>query len=302
MHVLITGATGQLGWPLVEELSRLGVTPTLWSRRTRQRVAGLSPCCVDMTDSDAVAAAFAEASPDVVVHLAAMSSIAACCREPDIAEAVNIGATQQLASLCDDRPARLIYLSTDMVFDGNASSPYDEVALPNPTSVYGQTKWRGEAAVLHVGGVVLRIAMLLGRTRIGAPKFTDHMVRAVRGGESMTLFDDEWRTPLDQRTAAEAIAMLVGSELRGTFHLGGPTRLTRYELGERLAKTTGADGSCFQRASRLSIDSPQPRPRDLSLDAAKLLAALPDLHWPPLDETLRRLLDSPDHALPRAHQ
>lgn len=295
MRILITGATGQLGPYLVRRLVRegdaksLAESLSLWARGEHDAVDGLAVERVDLTDDDAVRRAFVKARPSVVVHCAAVSSIDGCYRDEAAARAVNVAATARLATLTGEAGARMVYCSTDLVFDGEAG-PYDELCAARPTSAYGRTKLAGEAPVLALpGGVVLRLPLLFGPVLRGRPRFVDGMVERLRGGETVTLFDDEWRTPLAVDLAAEALGRAATGEMAGLFHVGGTERLTRWEMGKVVCDVLGADASLLRKASRLSIDSPEPRPRDTSLDSSKWLRATPDFPRESFAESVRRL-------------
>src|SRR5207244_6259254 len=96
---------------------------------------------------------------------------------------------------------------------------------------------------------------------VGRPYFFDEQVAALRQGRSLTLFSDEWRTPLSLATAARALLAIVRSDFQGVLHLGGPERMSRLEMGRRLAAYLGVDASYVVAALRSSMSSPDPRPR-----------------------------------------
>jgi dTDP-4-dehydrorhamnose reductase len=260
MRILLTGAGGQLGPYVIDAVSRAGCTLIAWRGREE----------VDLIDADAVRRAYERAAPEVVIHAAAMSRPALAFAEPEAARAVNVDAARQLVELTDAAGARLIYVSTDMVFDGE-SAPYRESDPAEPRSVYGRTKLAAENEVLDVAAnMVVRVSLLYGPSRRSVSKtLFDQQVAALRAGQGVRLFDDEWRTPLALDDAAAGLVAAALSDARGLYHLGGPERLSRFEMGQQLAELLGADSSCLQRCSRLSIQSDEPRPRDLSLDSAR---------------------------------
>jgi dTDP-4-dehydrorhamnose reductase len=279
MRLLVTGGGGQLGAYLLRELSKQGVAPTTWSG-TRT---------VDLTRADAVAEAFRAARPDVIVHCAAVSSVAISYRTPALAEAVNVGGTRVLGELADASRARLILVSTDLVFDGERGS-YVEEDTPAPLSVYGRSKLLAEEPVRALArGLVVRVSLLFGPTLIGRPSFFDEQLAALREGRSCTVFSDEWRTPLSLWTAARALAALARSDCTGVLHLGGPERLSRLEMGRRLAAFLGADASVTVPARREDVPAPEPRPRDVSLNSSRWRGHFPHLPWPTWEDALREM-------------
>jgi dTDP-4-dehydrorhamnose reductase len=104
------------------------------------------------------------------------------------------------------------------------------------------------------------------------------------------LFADEWRTPLDLATAARALAALARSDFTGLLHLGGPERLSRLAMGQRLAAFLGADPAPLVAARRAEVPAPEPRPRDVTLDSSRWRGLFPEQPWPAWEEAVRDLL------------
>ncbi len=207
-------------------------------------------------------AAFRAANPDFVIHAAAMSGVGDCFRDPAQARQTNATATRLLAELSDRRPARMVYVSTDLVFDGDKQW-YAETDCPAPLSVYGQTKATAERAVLdHPRHLVLRISLLFGPSINGRPSFFEQQIQAVKNGTPCKLFRDEWRTPLNLQIAAQGLLDVISADVTGILHFGGPQRLTRLEMGQRLAQFLGRDAD---GASKPPCATTSPRP---SLDRA----------------------------------
>jgi dTDP-4-dehydrorhamnose reductase len=157
-------------------------------------------------------------------------------------------------------------------------------------SVLGRCKGEAEAAMEHLPrGLVARVSLLYGPAPAGRPSFFDESVRALRQGRPLTLFADERRTPLDLATAARALVELARSDVTGTIHVGGPQRLSRLEMGRRLAHFLGVDGANITAARRDDVPAAEPRPRDVSLDSSRWRGLLPDLAWPAWEEALRQM-------------
>jgi dTDP-4-dehydrorhamnose reductase len=288
MRLLVTGASGLLGAYLLRELHRDSVIA--WSGSRREHLCGVPLHPVDLMDADQVATAFAAAHPDVVIHAAALARVADCHRDPDRAQRINAGGTATLARLAAVCGARLVLVSTDLVFDGEGA-PFREDAPPAPVSVYGRTKVAAEAAVLaEPGNLVVRVSLLYGPSLNGRPSFFDEQVAALRGGRPLTLFADEWRTPLDLLTAATALATLARSDCTGLLHVGGPLRLSRLEMGQRLANYLGADASVIRAVERDHVPGAEPRPRDVSLDSTRWRRVCPAVGWPVWAEALGKML------------
>ncbi len=290
MRVLVTGASGQLGGYLVRRLLQAAHAVTGWSGSARGPVAGLPPEPVDLADADAVAAAFRRARPQVVLHAAARARIHDCYRDPDRARRVNTDGSALLARLAAESGARMVHVSTDLVFDGERGA-YREEDPATPLSVYGRTKCDAEPAVLaYPRHAVVRVSLLFGPSVVGRASFFDEQVAALRAGRPVTLFADEWRTPLSLETAATALTELACSDFTGLLHLGGPERLSRLEMGRRLAAHLGADPALAVPGLRAQAPASEPRPRDTSLDSTRWHRLFPQVPWPGFDEALRQCL------------
>jgi dTDP-4-dehydrorhamnose reductase len=282
MRVVLTGASGQLGAYVRGRLAEAGHAVSAWSGH---RVgAGLTP--IELTDTVAVEGALAEVDPEVIIHTAAMSTAEAVRRDPGRGHAVNVEATARLAGWCGRQGRRLVYTSTDLVFDGSKGwYREDDPALP--VLGYGRTKLEAEPFVLAVsGGLVARVSLLFGPSRSGQPSYLDRTVDGLRRGEPQTFFEDEFRTPLDLATAAVALVRLAESGVSGRVHVGGRERLSRYDLARRVAAALGLDPGLVRANRQRDMSFPEPRPADVSLDTTRLAALLPDFDRPSVEEAV----------------
>jgi dTDP-4-dehydrorhamnose reductase len=288
MRLLITGAGGLLGAYLLRETANRDNVVAWGGPRGGERF-GISLRPIDLTDAAAVADALRSDRPDVVLHAAGLARVADCWRDPERARLVNTDATQTLANLAANAGVRLVLVSTDLVFDGE-NAPYRETHTASPVSVYGWTKREAEVAALATPrSAVARVSLLYGPSLHGRPSFFDEQAAALRAGRPVTLFRDEWRTPLDLVTAARALVAVAASDFSGLLHVGGPERLSRLDMGLRLAKFLGIDSSPIITTDRAAAPAPEPRPRDVALDSSRWQAAFPSIPWPGGEEAFRQL-------------
>jgi dTDP-4-dehydrorhamnose reductase len=295
MQLLITGASGQLGNYLLRECCRRGQAVVAWSGRQQGELFGHPLRPLDIAEPDALAQAFRDAHPDGIVHTAALAAVSDCQRDPERAQRINTLGSAVLAELADRARIPLLYVSTDMVFDGE-HAPYREGDVVAPLSTYGRTKAEAEQAVLaYPRNTVVRLPLLFGPSLSGRPSFFDQQIQALRQGQRITLFNDEWRTPLGLLVAAQALLAFTwdnGVASVGPFgmlHVGGPERLSRFEMGQRLAAFLGCDPSGIEAVSRTSVDAAEPRPADLPLDSSHWRSLFPHHEWPAWDEALAQL-------------
>jgi dTDP-4-dehydrorhamnose reductase len=287
MRILVTGASGQLGTYLVDRLVGGGHDVVAWSGTTPGVRRGIPLIPVDLLDGPATIRSLDEADPDAVIHAAAISATEAVRLDPPRASAINVEATARIAGWCERRGARLVFTSTDLVFDG--SGPWNrEEDHADPILAYGETKRRAEPAVLDTSkGVVARLSLLFGPSICGRPSFFDRAVAAIRLGGPRSFFEDEFRTPLDLTTAAEVLVRLAEGDRAKLFHVAGRERMSRFELMRRAAITLGLDHELVRPSRVAEANLPEPRPADVSLDTTKLASTFPDLHRPTIEEALR---------------
>ncbi len=302
MRLLLTGASGQLGSYILRECIRRGQAVVAWSGQQQGQLFGCSLRPLDLADPDAVIKAFRDAAPDGVVHTAALAAVSDCHRDPKHAERINTQGSAILAEVADRAKIPLLHVSTDMVFDGE-HAPYREGDTVAPLSIYGRTKAEAERVVLAFPrNTVVRLSLLFGPTLTGRPSFFDQQIQALRQGQRIPLFSDEWRTPLSLQVAARALlAIACGTgassvDPLGLLHLGGPERLNRLEMGRRLAAFLGYESSALVATSRTSVVATEPRPADLSLDSSRWRGLFPGEEWPTWDEALSQLMPSSGYS------
>jgi dTDP-4-dehydrorhamnose reductase len=290
MRVVLTGSSGQLGSYLVDRLLASGYELRAWSGTETGTRGGCTLLPVDLADVAAIDRALAEADPEVIVHAAAISTAEAVRRDPARAQVVNVEATARLAGWCRRKDRRLLFTSTDLVFDGSGSW-YREDDEAQPILAYGQTKRAVEPAILAVPrGLVARLSLLYGPARAGRPTYFDRTVAGLRAGQPQTFFEDEFRTALDYATAAAILTRLVASDATGLLHVAGRERVSRYELARRIASALGLDPRLVGANRQADAASAEPRPADVSLDTTRLTALFPDLARPTIEEAVTGVL------------
>ena len=286
MRIVLTGASGQLGDYLAGRLVASGHEVAAWSGAETGTRAGLRLRPIDLIDAAATEAALDKADPEAIIHAAALSTADAVRRDPVKARAINVEATARLAAWCARRDRRLVFVSTDLVFDGARSwSREDDPA--EPILAYGRTKREAEPAVLAIPrGLVARLSLLFGPAREGRPTYFDRAVTALRTGQPQTFFEDEYRTPLDYATAAAILARLAESDATGLLHVAGRERVSRFELMSRSALALGLDPGLVRGNRQSDAGLTEPRPADVSLNTDQLAALLPDLARPLIEEAV----------------
>jgi dTDP-4-dehydrorhamnose reductase len=286
VRVLVTGAGGLLGGRLAALLAERGFDVCAVGRRSPPP-PGLRSLAVELTDPGAVEELLEREKPDALVHAAVLGRTDQCEAQPEQAEAVNARLPGRVAAACRARQVRLVGLSTDLVLDGTQAFS-DETARPAPLGVYGRTKLAGEEALLarDPSAAVARVALVVGGGHGPRGTASESVAWSLRAGRPLRLFADEFRTPVDPESVAAGIALLLERGGAGRFHLGGPERLSRLELGHRVARILALPAERIEAGFQASYPGPDPRPADTSLDSTR---ARRELGWTPrpLDDALR---------------
>jgi dTDP-4-dehydrorhamnose reductase len=281
-RVLVTGAAGLLGGRLAELLA--SAYDVIAMRHHAPVPAGLTAVDADLLEFGALARAVEAARPEAVLHSAALADADRCEAEPDLARRCNVEASAEIARLCQARGLRLIALSTDLVLGGDVAFSVEDLPA-RPLLVYGRTKRDAEEAILDESphAAVLRVALVIGRGYGPRMTASESIAAALAAGRRPRLFDDQYRTPIDPESVADAVGRVLKGSAAGRFHIGGAERLSRYELGQRVAQVLGLRGQ-FERVSQAA--QTVRRPADASLDSSR---ARRELGWTPrpLDEAIR---------------
>lgn len=281
---LITGASGQLGARVLQALLAREHADLLALVGTREPPPGAAIARIPLDDVEALRQSVRDFAPDFVIHTAAMTAVSEAFARPEDARRQNTLATRILAESAADCAARFLFTSTDMVFDG-ANAPYTEDAAPTPLSVYGRTKADAERAIADLPRTLtVRIPLLFGLPATPRPSTFANQLAALRENREQTLFTDEFRTPMWNRDAAEALIRLAESDVTGLLHLCGPQRLSRMEMIVAVARAMGIASPAIRPISRLDIAGPEPRPADLSLRAERFGRLFPDFSPTPVSD------------------
>ena len=233
----------------------------------------------DITDEKSIEAAVDRYAPDAVIHCAAMTAVDKCESERELAFRLNETGSANVAAVCRRHGIRLIAISTDYVFDGDADRPYSESDVPTGgRTVYGQSKFAGEEAVRRLcpDHVVARISWLYGS---GGPSFVHAMMSLADGSRPvLKVVADQHGNPTSTIAVARALrGILLRPELRGTFHLTCEGEATWAEFAEEIFRLAGI-GQKVQPCTTDEFPRPAPRPKNSRLEKAALrVAGLPPM-------------------------
>ena len=282
--LLITGASGFLGEHLTRYFLRLGWRVAGTYLTSQPNIPGAELIPFDVTDEMAWRRLIRDMRPAAIIHCAAKTRVAWVDQNPEEAHRVNVEATVIMARVVAEMApkTRVLYISTDMVFGGD-EAPYGETSLAKPCLLYGSQKFQGEAPVLALSnGSVVRTSLIYGQPTACASSFLSWMVEGlITQGELLTLFEDEWRTPIFVEDLAAAIETLLDYEVTDVtrlVHAAGAERLHRYRMGEKVCEVFELPRTNLVKARRDQVKGAENRPQDLSLRCERLLS----LGWSPI--------------------
>jgi dTDP-4-dehydrorhamnose reductase len=251
VNILVTGASGLLGGSLLGVLGA-GNHVAGWQRHGN--VPGLAR--VDARQKAEVGRYFAQNRVDVCIHCIAHADVQACERDPRAAYDLNARTTENVAAACVLHGAKLVYISTEYVFDGVSLSGYREDDVPNPLQTYGRTKLLGEQLASGVPErLTVRLPILYGPPIPGrAPGWIETMLQALGGGSAVSLDDRVVRQPTWVRDVAVVLKQVIGRGVTGPLHIASQEGLTKFAWGRKVAETAGLPASLVRPAA----DAPHP--------------------------------------------
>lgn len=228
MRILIAGADGQLGRAVARRAAAAG-----------HDIVPLGRAQLDVGSIDA-AERIAELSPDVVINAAAMTDVDGCERDVDAAFRINAIGARNVALGAARAGAAMLQVSTDYVFDGEASEPYWEFDATNPIGVYGASKLAGEHEVRAVSrqAYVVRTAWLYG---LGGRSFVTKILDLAAERDEISVVDNEVGNPTFCDDLADALLELVGTRAFGTYHLVNEGWCSRYDFARAILEAAGVD-------------------------------------------------------------
>ncbi len=230
MKILVTGVKGQLGYDVVNELKKRG-----------HDVFGTDVDNMDITDSSAVEKIIREYMPDGVIHCAAYTAVDAAEDNVELCRRINKEGTENIAKVCGEIDCKMIYISTDYVFDGQGTRPWEPDDKAKPLNVYGLTKYEGEQAVQKYIDkfFIVRIAWVFG---VNGKNFIKTMLKLGKEKGAVSVVNDQFGTPTYTYDLARLLVDMVESDKYGIYHATNEGGFCSwYEFARCIFETAGID-------------------------------------------------------------
>lgn len=277
MKVFVTGVKGQLGYDVVNELEKRGHT-----------AIGVDIEDLDITDAAAVDKMITEAAPEAVIHCAAWTAVDAAEDNEEKCHQVNVNGTENIAKVCKKLNCKMMYISTDYIFDGKGTHPWEpDDPVTTPLNVYGQTKYEGELAVRNnvEKFFIVRIAWVFGKGK----NFIKTMLNLGKTHDHLTVVNDQYGTPTYTYDLARLLVDMIETDKYGNYHAtneGG--YITWYDFACEIFRQAGMDVD-VEPVSSAQYAAKAKRPENSRMNKQKLVdngfEPLPD--W---KDALRRYL------------
>lgn len=278
VKVLITGSAGQLGTDLVLSAQKFG-----------HDVFATSHNDLDITNKTQVIEMIKAAKPEAIIHAAAWTAVDACESDPQKAIAVNRDGTANIVSAARSVGARVIYMSTDYVFDGTKPTPYVESDKPNPQSVYGASKLAGEQQLDIAQDSVVRISWVCGEHGNNMVKT---ILRLAETSQTLTFVDDQIGSPTFTSDVAPVLIDLATRSRPGIWHVTNQGATSWFGFARDVLRAANLDPDRVHAVASADLKPARPakRPANSVLDNARMrksnMTMLDDYHMP-----LQRLVD-----------
>ena len=295
-RVLITGVSGLLGSNLAyyfkDRYEVFGVF-----HHHPLAMPGIQARGADITNRDEIRALMNEMAPDVVIHCAAMANPDTCEQDPELAESLNVGGVRNVVEGISKSSTKLIYISTDAVFDGNQGN-YRETDGPCPPHVYGRTKLRGEQVAAGNAQALIARINIFGWDAGTRRSLGEWVINELSAGRKITGFTDVIFSSIYTMRLAELFDLAMQKDLSGVYHFASRTSLSKFEFAVRVARIFGLDPSMVEPGSVDDFKFKAARAKDLSLNTDKLQGVL-GKDIPTLPDSIEAFYDGYRGGLPR---
>lgn len=278
--VLIIGASGTLGSVFLKKLKD---NYQVWGTFNNNYTENCSK--LDILDYRAVGDMYNLVRPDYTILCAAIADVDKCESNPKLAWDTHEVGTENVSQWCRKTNSKLVYISTDSVFDGKRGA-YKETDETNPINVYAASKLRGEKVTTWAKDYLIIRTAFFGHK--GLAKW---VIENLKESNSITMFNDVFFSPIYTEDLVDIIIKMCEKDLKGIYHVGGEFGYSKYEFGRNLANAFELDWTFITPVSVDTMKSRTPRPKNLSIDISKLQKDL-DIKVPTLTEGLLRFKES----------
>jgi len=257
MKILVTGVNGQLGYDVVKRLEKENID-----------CIGTTKKDFDLSNENQTKKFIIEYNPDVVIHCAAYTKVDKAEKEKETCYRVNVLGTRYIAEACKEISAKIIYISTDYIFDGKGNIPFKINDTPNPVNYYGKTKYEGELEVQRLldNYYIVRISWMFGKN---GNNFIKTMLKLAKTNKEITVVSDQIGSPTYTCDLAKLLLEMIKTDKYGIYHATNEGYCTRYELAKEIFKQANLKVNLKEIKTKDYITKAI-RPMNSKLDKSKL--------------------------------
>ncbi len=266
-QILITGGSGMLGSNIaMAALENFEVYTTYHSHPTKIPGCHFIEC--DIRNRDRVTSIVKDIQPNLIIHTAALTNVDYCEEHPEEAGSINVIGTENVISATKETGAKLIYISTDSVFDGKKGM-YTEEDTPNPLNVYAKTKLEGEKRSLNLSNSIVVRTNIYGWSLYDKLSIAEWILAGLREGKTLRMFTDVFFCPILVNNFIDALFEMYSRDFVGLYHLAGGERCSKHSFAYSIAKIFRLDEKYIEPSTLNEINLLACRPKDPSLDTTK---------------------------------
>lgn len=296
MKFLVTGSAGLVGSQVVNDLSKSNYQVYSCYHNIKPEFG--IPKQIDLTNFEDISKSIDEIKPDVIIHLAAMTNVDLCETEKELALKINAKATKTISQQAAKQRAFFVYVSTDYVFDGEIGMK-KESDVPNPINHYGKSKLAGEKTVMDLASswCIARTSTPFGMhpTKKSFPLWVAENLDAKKEIQAVT---DQYTSPAYVPNLSQIIIEIANRQISGIIHVGGATRISRYEMAKSVADKLHLDSKLLKPTSIADMKWAAKRPKDSSLDVSKAASILKEKPLS-IDKSLDLFIEEIKHLFTR---
>ncbi len=271
MRILLTGASGFLGTHIINAMQGqyqfFGLSLKLVNPNLSEHAL------IDISNTTQLLQYVQAVQPEIIIHTAAISSIAACAANEPYSHAINVTATEALSQFAAQYDIPFVFTSTDLIYDG-VKGNYNESDTPAPINVYGQQKYLAEQALVNNNSqaLILRMPLMVGDNELSNVGVIADLRNTMLAHKTAYLFTDEYRTPIHVYDAVAAIFFLLQKKCTGIYNISGSQKFSRYELGNYIKKKYALQQLQIAPTTH-ALQKITNRPKDVSMNNEKLLSS-----------------------------
>ena len=266
--IYITGIAGLLGNTIAQELK--SKYQICGADAVKVNMEAVSYDCIDLTNYELLEKSIVSSHPDVVVHTVAVVNGDLCETDKELAKKINVNLTKKIREICTENDIKMIYISTDSVFDGNDDSLYTEDDEVNPPNNYAQTKLNGEIETLiNENNLVLR-TNIYGINLQNKYSFGEWILYSLLADKEINMFDDIYFSPILTNDLADIIDRCIEKNLKGLFHACGTGVISKYDFGMYLKKKFGISTGTINKTNSSIMNFKAKRPKNMGMSNEKI--------------------------------